>query len=57
MCSQDKLNPRDAKIDLAHELIERFHGHDKADKAKNNFISRFQNKNITDDIPHIELES
>ena len=57
MCSQDKLNPRDAKIDLAHELIERFHGLDKADKAKSNFISRFQNKNITDDIPLIELES
>ena len=34
MCSQDKLNPRDAKIDLAHELIERFHGQNKADKAK-----------------------
>ena len=57
LCSQDKLNPRDAKIDLAYELIERFHGHDKADKAKSNFISRFQNKNITDDIPLIELES
>ena len=57
MCSQEKLNPRDAKIDLAYELIERFHGHGKADKAKSNFISRFQNKNITDDIPMIELES
>ena len=57
MCSQGKLNPRDSKIDLAHELIERFHGLDKADKAKSNFISRFQNKNITDDIPLIELES
>ena len=57
LCSQDKLNPRDAKIDLAYELIERFHGHDKADKAKSNFISRFQNKNITDDIPLIELKT
>ena len=55
MCSQDKLNPRDAKIDLAHELIERFHGQDKADKAKSNFISRFQNKNITDDIPYVQV--
>ena len=57
MCSQDKLNPRDAKIDLAYELIERFHGFDKADKAKSNFISRFQNKKITDDIPLIELQT
>ena len=57
MCAQDKLNPRDAKIDLAHELIERFHGLDKADQAKSNFISRFQNKNITDDIPRIEVKT
>ena len=57
LCLQDKLNPRDAKIDLAYELIERFHGHGKADKAKSNFISRFQNKNITDDIPLIELKT
>ena len=57
MCSQDKFNPRDAKIDLAHEFVERFHGQDKADKAKSNFISRFQNKNITDDIPRIEVKT
>tara|TARA_B100000035_G_scaffold314782_1_gene332249 strand:+ start:1222 stop:2427 length:1206 start_codon:yes stop_codon:yes gene_type:complete len=57
MCSQDKLNPRDAKIDLAHELISRFHGEDHADKSKNNFISRFQNKNITDDIPCIDIKA
>ena len=57
MCSQDKFNPRDAKIDLAHEFVGRFHGHENADKAKSNFISRFQNKNITDDIPLIELKT
>ena len=38
-------------------MIERFHGLDKADKAKSNFISRFQNKNITEDIPLIELKT
>ena len=36
-------------------MIERFHGQDKADEAKSNFISRFQNKNITDDIPYVEV--
>ena len=56
MCDTDKLNPRDAKIDLAHELVDRFHGQNKANKARENFISRFQNKNITDDIPHIEIK-
>ncbi len=56
-CSSDKLNPRDAKIDLAHELTERFHGQKNADKAKANFISRFQNKDVTDDIPSIEIKN
>ena len=55
-CDTDKLNPRDAKIDLAHELVDRFHGQNKANKARENFINRFQNKNITDDIPHIEVK-
>ena len=54
-CCKEELNPRDVKIDLAYELVERFHGKAKAQKAKNNFISRFKNKNITDDIPRIEL--
>ena len=54
-CLQSKSNPRDAKIDLAHELITRFHGQKKADKAKENFINRFQNKNITEDIPQIDV--
>ena len=56
-CSQNKLNPRDVKIDLAYELIERFHGQKKAEEAKNNFIGRFQNKNITDDIPKVEVKT
>ena len=56
-CDQNKLNPRDVKIDLAYELIDRFHGQKKAEEAKNNFIGRFQNKNITDDIPNIEIKT
>ena len=37
-------------------MVERFHDLEKADKAQSNFISRFQNKNITDDIPLIEVQ-
>lgn len=54
-CLQNKSNPRDAKIELAHELITRFHGQKNADKAKDNFIDRFQNKNITEDIPQFNI--
>ena len=55
ICLQNKSNPRDAKIELAHELITRFHGQKNADKAKENFINRFQNKNITEDIPQFDI--
>jgi tyrosyl-tRNA synthetase len=51
------MNPRDVKIDLAYELVERFHGKKKANEAKDNFIGRFQNKDITKDIPDVVVHS
>ena len=56
-CNDNKLNPRDVKIDLAYELVERFHGEKKANEAKDNFIGRFQNKDITKDIPDVVVHS
>jgi tyrosyl-tRNA synthetase len=56
-CNNDEMNPRDVKIDLAYELVERFHGNKKANEAKDNFIGRFQNKDITKDIPDVEIDS
>ncbi len=55
-CNSDVLNPKDVKIELAYEIVDRFHKSKKATEAKNNFIERFQNKNVTDDIPSIEIE-
>jgi tyrosyl-tRNA synthetase len=56
-CNKNKMNPKDVKIDLAYELVERFHGKKKANEAKDNFIGRFQKKAITKDIPNIEIYS
>ena len=56
-CNDNKMNPRDVKIDLAYELVERFHGKKKANEAKDNFIGRFQNKDITKDIPDAVIHS
>ena len=36
------MNPRDTKILLAEEIIERFHSKEDAENAKNNFLDRFQ---------------
>ncbi len=54
-CNEATLNPRDAKIDLACEIVGRFYGEKQASTAKENFIGRFQNKSITEDIPKIEI--
>ena len=46
-------NPRDIKIELAKELIARFHDEKSANDAESNFIDQFQKKNIPDDIEEI----
>ncbi|MFL2711904.1 MAG: tyrosine--tRNA ligase [Gammaproteobacteria bacterium] len=48
-------NPRDIKIELAKELISRFHDEESADLAETNFINQFQKKNIPDDIEEVSL--
>ena len=46
-------NPRDIKIELAKELIARFHDEKSANGAELNFIDQFQKKNIPNDIEEI----
>ena len=48
-------NPRDIKIELAKELISRFHDEESANLAEINFINQFQKKNIPDDIEEVSL--
>lgn len=49
-------NPRDAKFELASELTERFHGDGAGVAARQDFIDRFSNKQLPDDIPEHNLE-
>ena len=49
-------NPRDIKFELAKEIVSRFHGGPKAgEDAMQNFIARFQQREIPADISEIEL--
>ncbi|MDU0352881.1 tyrosine--tRNA ligase [Paraglaciecola aquimarina] len=50
----DGLNPRDTKIDLAKEIIARFHSEVAAQKAHDDFIQRFQKNVIPDEMPEFE---
>ena len=47
----DGANPRDVKFELAHELVARFHTAEAAEAAKAEFISRFQQGAMPDEIP------
>ncbi|MBA6362717.1 tyrosine--tRNA ligase [Colwellia sp. BRX8-4] len=44
------MNPRDVKIDLAKELIARFHYDEAAEAAHQEFINRFQKGAMPDEI-------
>ncbi|PKG81567.1 tyrosine--tRNA ligase [Colwellia sp. 75C3] len=48
-------NPRDVKIDLAKELITRFHDEAAAQAAHEEFINRFQKGALPDDMPELEI--
>ena len=49
-------NPRDIKIELAKEIIARFHNEKSANDAESNFINQFQKKNTPDDIEEISYK-
>ncbi|SJM91881.1 tyrosine--tRNA ligase [Crenothrix polyspora] len=53
-CKQG-ANPRNYKIKLAQEIIQRFHNADAADKALESFEARFQRGAMPDDIEEINL--
>jgi len=48
-------NPRDIKIELAKELIARFHSESDAQGAHDDFIQRFQKKALPDEIPELTI--
>ncbi|WP_177418568.1 tyrosine--tRNA ligase [endosymbiont of Lamellibrachia barhami] len=51
------LNPRDVKIRLAEELVERFHSRSDADRAHQTFVSRFRKGRMPDEMPEPVLQT
>ena len=50
-------NPRDAKFELGQEIVARFHDSAAAESAKQEFIARFQQGAMPDEIAEVTLES
>ncbi|MCC5864289.1 MAG: tyrosine--tRNA ligase [Wenzhouxiangella sp.] len=48
-------NPRDIKFELGIEIVDRFHGPGAGDSARENFIARFRQGEMPEDIPQKSL--
>ncbi len=53
--AKGELNPRDAKIQLAKEIITTYHDKKAADNAEERFLLVFSKGDIPDDIPVINI--
>ena len=53
----DGLNPRDAKFELGQEIVARLHSNVAAERARQEFIARFQKGAMPDEIPDKALDS
>jgi tyrosyl-tRNA synthetase len=49
------VNPRDIKFRLGEEMVARFHGKAAATRAREDFIARFQQGAMPDEIPEISV--
>jgi len=50
-------NPRDAKFELGREIVARFHGEAAAEAAQQEFISRFQQGAMPEEIPEVSVSA
>ena len=50
-----KGNPRDAKMRLAHEVVELYHGKAAAKKAEEQFVKTFQKKEVPEKVRELRI--
>ncbi len=51
-----RMHPRDAKMKLAREICEVFHGAEAAERAEAEFVRVFQQGSIPDEMPELALQ-
>lgn len=52
-----EVNPRDIKMVLAEEIVNLLYNKEEAEKAKQNFVSIFQKREMPEDLPEIQIKS
>lgn len=53
----DGENPRDLKMELAHEIVRTYHGAKIADEAQEAFTTAFQKGDTPDDVPKVSANA
>ncbi|ALG67363.1 tyrosine--tRNA ligase [Beggiatoa leptomitoformis] len=54
-CVKQGGNPRDVKVAFSQEIVTRFHNAPAAEQAYTDFVARFKQKEIPDDLPETTL--
>ena len=54
-CQSGELNPRDAKIALAKEIVGRYHSTHEADAVETAWLDQFSKRQVPEDMPEREL--
>jgi len=52
-----KLHPRDAKMNLAREIVSIFYGDEEAKVAEDAFVRLFREKEVPENMPEFELRA
>lgn len=53
---EGSLHPMDAKMKLAFEMVERFHGRERAAAAQEGFVKVFKSRELPEDMPEVTLK-
>jgi tyrosyl-tRNA synthetase len=53
--SGGSLHPMESKMTLAHELVQRYHGKDEANQAREGFTRVFRSRDLPEDMPEITV--
>jgi tyrosyl-tRNA synthetase len=56
-CGAGQENPRNIKFELAQEIVERFHGKRRRERAENDFVARFRRGELPENMPEVELQA
>jgi len=55
--NEGRIHPRDAKMRLAHEIVDIFHGEAAAIRAEEYFVRVFQQRDLPQEMPEYTLQA